>query len=170
MRHGFGVAVLLGWVVAACAVGPSYHRPDTGVPSDWRTTPPIADSLRPFYDSLDAHRDTQALVPGERAATVPQYTAAIPLQADSVADLGWFDLLADTALRELVDSALTENRDVRVALATIDEFRALAGVARGELFPQLSLNGQAGRFKNLVVGSGTNTFNAIQITGNLQWE
>ncbi|HEU5155000.1 MAG TPA: efflux transporter outer membrane subunit [Gemmatimonadales bacterium] len=170
MRYGFAGSGVFGLVVAACAVGPSYHRPDTGVPSEWRTTPVIADSLRPFYDSLGAHRDTLPLVPGAQAAAGPDTAGILPLQADSVADLGWFDLLADTVLRELVDSALTENRDVRVALATIDEFRALAGVARGELFPQVSLNGQAGRFKNVVVGTGSSRYNAIQITGNLQWE
>src|SRR5882672_11076882 len=49
--------------VAGCAVGPSYRRPELGVPAEWRHTDPTADSLRPFYDSLMANRDTLPLSP-----------------------------------------------------------------------------------------------------------
>ena len=54
---------LLGLTVAGCAVGPSYKRPDTGAPVNWRPASAITDSLRPFYDSLATHRDTIALDP-----------------------------------------------------------------------------------------------------------
>ena len=55
MRHP---SVVLAGLAAACAVGPSYHRPDLGVPEAWRPPSATADSLRPFYDSLQTHRDT----------------------------------------------------------------------------------------------------------------
>lgn len=157
---------LLGLTVAGCAVGPSYKRPDTGTPVNWRPASAIADSLRPFYDSLATYRDTIALNPGEQVGQ--DSNAAMALQADTVADLAWFDLLADPALRELVDSALVENRDIRIAVARIDEFRGLAGVAKSELFPQLFLNGEGGRVKNRL-GTGVH-YNYLQVTADLQWE
>ena len=79
---------------------------------------------------------TIALIPGEAAGQ--DTNAAMALQANTVPDLAWFDLLADPALRELVDSALFANRDMRIAVARIDEFRGLAGVAKSELFPSSS--------------------------------
>src|SRR5262245_28598686 len=157
---------LLGLAVVGRAVGPSYKRPDVGAPVSWRAPSVIADSLRPFYDSLATHRDTSALTPGE--APGQDTTASIALQADTVGDLAWFDLLADPALRELVDSALVENRDVRIAVARIDEFRGLSGIAKSEFFPQLFLNGQGGRVKNRL-GTAVK-YNYLQITADLQWE
>ena len=157
---------LLGLTVAGCAVGPSYKRPDTGAPVNWRPASVIADSLHPFYDSLATHRDTIALIPGEAAGQ--DTNAAMALQANTVPELAWFDLLADPALRELIDSALVENRDMRIAVARIDEFRGLAGVAKSELFPQLFLNGEGGRVKNRL-GTAVH-YNYLQVTADLQWE
>ncbi len=33
------IAALLGYVLAACTVGPAYHRPDVPPPAEWRETP-----------------------------------------------------------------------------------------------------------------------------------
>jgi outer membrane protein, multidrug efflux system len=154
MRH-LSVA-LTGWLAAACAVGPSYHRPELGAPEAWRPPSATADSLRPFYDSLRASGDS----------TLPQPTVSL----DSMANLDWFDLLRDPELRKLVETALQQNRDVRVALASIDEFRAQYGATRGALFPRLDLNGFGGAEKAIVTGVGATKFNAISATADLQWE
>jgi multidrug efflux system outer membrane protein len=90
--------------------------------------------------------------------------------ADTTGSLAWFDLLRDPELRTLVETALRENRDVRVAIATIDEFRALYGVAKGDFFPQISLNAQGGRTKTVLGSLGSFASNQIQATANLSWE
>src|SRR5919206_1715159 len=54
---------VLSFLAASCAVGPSFRQPDPGAPRGWRPATAVADSLRPFYDSLRAHRDTLPLVP-----------------------------------------------------------------------------------------------------------
>ncbi|HSE68835.1 MAG TPA: TolC family protein, partial [Gemmatimonadales bacterium] len=159
---------LLGLIVAGCAVGPSYKRPDVGAPAAWRPPSAIADSLHPFYDSLATHRDTLRLNPGEVA--VQDSAAYFALHPDTASNLAWFDLLADPVLRALVDSALTQNRDVRVAVARIDEFRALAGVAKSELFPQISLNGQGGKVQTVLGSGGQFKYDYLQATADLQWE
>lgn len=147
---------LAAWLAAACAVGPSYHRPDLGAPESWRPPSATADSLRPFYDSLRSSGES----------TLPQPTVSF----DSVANLDWFDLLRDPELRKLVETAMQQNRDVRVALASIDEFRAQYGATRGALFPRLDLNGFGGAEKAFVPGTGATKFNVISATADLQWE
>jgi len=168
----FVPATVLVCVVAGCAVGPGYRRPDVGAPAEWRGTNATADSLRPFYDSLAASRDTLPLNPVQSGA-VPGDTSAragAVFQTDTTADLVWFDLLQDPELRKLVETALRENRDVRVAVATINEFRAQYGVAKGDFFPQITLNAQGGRTKTVLGSIGSFTYNQLQATANLSWE
>ena len=163
--------VILVCAATGCAVGPSYRRPELGVPAEWRRTDPTADSLRPFYDSLMANRDTLPLNP-ERPDTVSGDTSAQAgvFLTDTTANLVWFDLLQDPELRKLVETALRENRDVRVAIATINEFRAQYGVAKGDFFPQITLNAQGGRTKTVLGSIGAFTYNQIQATADLSWE
>ena len=164
------VALLVG-AATGCAVGPSYRRPELGVPAEWRRTDPTADSLRPFYDSLMAHRDTMRLNPDQPDATPVDTSArAGAFLTDTTANLVWFDLLRDPELQKLVETALRENRDVRVAIATISEFRAQYGVAKGDFFPQITLNAQGGRTKTVLGSIGAFTYNQIQATADLSWE
>ena len=160
--------------MAGCAVGPGYERPDLAMPAEWRPTDPAVDSLRPFYDSLMANRDTARLNPNRReAVTIDSSAGAEVLLSDTTGALAWFDLVRDPELRKLVETALRENRDVRVALATIDEFRAQYGVAKGDFYPQLSLNAVGGRIKTTIGNVGavnTVAFNQLQATANLAWE
>jgi outer membrane protein, multidrug efflux system len=154
-----------------CAVGPGYRRPELGVPAEWRPINPTVDSLRPFYDSLIANRDTLPLNPGRTEAVSADSSAGNKIfLTDTTPNLVWFDLLQDPALRTLVQTALRENRDVRVALATIDEFRAQYGVAKGDFFPQISLNAQGGRTQQVLGSLGSFTYNQLQATANLSWE
>lgn len=154
MRRLLAVAAI--GLASACAVGPSYHRPALEVPEAWRPPSATADSLRPFYDSLRSSAES----------TLGQPTVSL----DSVANLDWFDLLRDPELRRLVETALKQNRDVRVALASIEEFRAQYGVTRGALFPRLDANGQAGTEKIVIGSLGTSKFDVVAATANLQWE
>jgi outer membrane protein, multidrug efflux system len=156
---------------AGCAVGPGYRRPELGVPAEWRRTDPAVDSLRPFYDSLMANRDTLPLNPsGPEAVSADTSAGGGVFLTDTTANLVWFDLLRDPELRKLVETALRENRDVRVAIATINEFRAQYGVAKGDFFPQITLNAQGGRTKNVLGSLGSFTFNQLTATADLSWE
>ncbi len=68
------------------------------------------------------------------------------LAASSEADLAWWDLFKDPVLQGLVRVALKNNYDLQVALARIEQERALAGVTRSQYFPQVgygaSISGQ----------------------------
>jgi len=59
---------------------------------------------------------------------VPQHwrDTTVSLQDSSYANLTWWQVLGDSTLQELVRIALRENRDLRVALARVNEARARA--------------------------------------------
>jgi outer membrane protein, multidrug efflux system len=169
LRSGWQAGLV--WLVAACAAGTGYHRPELGLPSSWRNSDAAADSLRPFYDSLAGQRDTLRLNPNEQNATASDTANGAGLfLADTTAGLAWIDLLRDPELRKLVEKALHDNRDVRVAVATIREFQAQYGVAKGDFFPQISLAAQGGRTKSVFGTLGTFTTNQLQATAGLSWE
>jgi multidrug efflux system outer membrane protein len=61
--------------------------------------------------------------------------------AESLADLPWWELFKDPVLQELTREALRNNYDLRTAAARVEEARALIGVTRSFLYPQVSFNG-----------------------------
>src|SRR5207247_200362 len=89
---------------------------------------------------------------------------------DSAAALQWLDLIQDSVLRQLVDTSLRANRDVRTAVAVIDEFRAQYRAARGALVPELTAHGQAGRNQAVFGTFGAQTFDVYRATADLSWE
>lgn len=87
------------------------------------------------------------------------------------ADLGWWEIVHDDpVLKGLVIEALDRNRDLRMAVARMDEARALAGV--NHLGPNLDLGGNATRQRGLVAGAGPRTVIGNQFSASLSasWE
>lgn len=168
-----GALIALVAALGGCAIGPSYHRPDMGAPSDWRAPSALEDSLRSFYDSLAAHRDTSGLT--ARDSTMPPGDSSLALRpqptlSDSGTDLGWFALLQDTVLQRLVRTAVQENRDVRTAIASINEFRAEYGIQRAALFPLVTGNASAAKNKIVFAGGPPVAYDAWTATANVSWE
>ena len=90
----------------------------------------------------------------------------------SLANLPWWDLLRDEQLQALIKTALTENRDLRQAIATVEEFQARAFIARSDFMPGISGSGNApvfGRKTVFLVPGFANPFN-YYLQGNLAWE
>jgi multidrug efflux system outer membrane protein len=59
-------------------------------------------------------------------------------EAASLADLPWWEVFQDPVLQELVREALLNNTDLAAAAARVTEARALAGVARSYLYPEVN--------------------------------
>ncbi len=66
-------------------------------------------------------------------------------QAESLANLAWWELFQDPVLQQLVQTALDRNQDLQIAVARIEEARARFGFARSELFPTVDAVAAAGR-------------------------
>ena len=59
--------------------------------------------------------------------------------------LSWNDFLQAPRLREVVALALQNNRDLQVAILSIEKARAQYGIARADLFPSVDASGVASR-------------------------
>jgi len=66
-------------------------------------------------------------------------TLTTTAEAESLADLPWWEVFQDPVLHELVNEALVNNHDLRIAAARVEEARARAGVAKSYVWPELNL-------------------------------
>lgn len=57
----------------------------------------------------------------------------------------WWQQFGDPVLNDLIDIALKENKDVKIAAARVEQFIGLYGTTRAALFPQVAASGTAGR-------------------------
>ena len=89
-----------------------------------------------------------SLVPAPRAPDVrlpAQYEVAGASSQEPAPLDRWWLLFGDAQLSELVDEALTNGFDMRLARARIDEARAIRDAARTRFWPQGNLQGSAER-------------------------
>lgn len=74
----------------------------------------------------------------------PPIPPALPLAdgaTQSAAEIGWRDFFTDPKLRDVIALALDNNRDLRVALANVEQARAQYRIRRADQFPALSASG-----------------------------
>jgi outer membrane protein, multidrug efflux system len=76
-----------------------------------------------------------------------------PAEAASLADLPWWEVFRDPTLQGLVQTALANNYDLRVAVARVEEARAFAAKARGAFVPAIGYGGNIGRARGAQFGS-----------------
>jgi multidrug efflux system outer membrane protein len=93
-------------------------------------------------------------------------------EGPSIANLPWWELLHDEELQKLIRIALEENKDLKQATATIEEFESRLFIARMDFAPQMGGTVNAPSFgrQSLFLFPGfPNPFN-YYIQGNLSWE
>jgi NodT family efflux transporter outer membrane factor (OMF) lipoprotein len=73
--------------------------------------------------------------------------------AKSIADIKWFDLFQDDTLKQLIQTSLQQNFDVRIAAERVLEARAQVGVTRAGLFPTLDAQAQFTTNRTSAIGS-----------------
>lgn len=162
MRFPYSLASLL--LLAGCAVGPStkFEPPE---PRQLSVTDTLTSkSSRSFFDSLSAARDSAR--PDSMGGSLYQPK---PLSLTG-SDKPWLEILQDTTLIGLVQTAMQNNRDLRTVVARVREYRASLGAARGDFFPQISANGSYSTNKVQFGTLGSQKYDAVQITADLQWE
>jgi multidrug efflux system outer membrane protein len=71
----------------------------------------------------------------------PQATAGAPLAAD----LGWQEFFTDERLQKVIETALNNNRELRVASLNVERARALYRIQRNELLPAVNAVGSGGK-------------------------
>ena len=106
----------------------------------------------------------------------PEYRGASPEQAGksgaaSFGEQKWWDAFQDEVLRELIQTALKQNYDVRIAAARILEARAQLGITRADQLP--SVDASAAAVNERVPQSGhlpAVETSANQVGLSLAWE
>ena len=105
---------------------------------------------------------------------VPEHwrDTTISTQDSSYANLAWWEVLGDTTLQQLVRISLRENRDLRIALARVNEARARLGIQRLEFLPQIDVSGTVGRVKvsDSLTGARTGEYNLFALGASVSWE
>src|SRR5437773_44654 len=92
-------------------------------------------------------------------------------EGESIANLPWWELLRDDELQKLVRIALNENKDLKQAVASVEEYQARLYIARTDFAPQLSVSGNAPLAKMGGVGfPGFPSSFSYYGQGSLSWE
>ncbi len=78
-------------------------------------------------------------------AELPQSWRGAPAEGSPAPGERWWSLFGDPGLDQLVDEALANNRDVAIAVARVDEARALVRIRESELYPSVVGNADADR-------------------------
>jgi multidrug efflux system outer membrane protein len=100
MNARVALTVATALVVAGCAIGPDYTRPELPAAAEYRGV-------------------------------------LSPQDAQSFADLEWSDVFGDPQLRTVIDTAIANNLDLKLAVARVEEFRGRARVSRSYLGPEI---------------------------------
>ena len=97
-----------------------------------------------------------------------------PADASSLADLPWWEVFGDEALQQLITEALGNNYDLQIAVARIEQARALLGVTRSQYYPQVGYEGFAEGDRAVLPredgGSASNTYGTLGGLLSFGWE
>lgn len=95
-------------------------------------------------------------------------------QQASIADLPWWEVFKDEKLRELIQTALANNYDLRVAITRVEQSRQIAFQARAQYFPFVDYGGSLGEGKNEFAGTfvpnGGKTQPSLFAAASVAWE
>src|SRR5882757_5157015 len=110
----------------------------------------------PSVASPDAFRDVSSTV-----------------STNSLADLPWWIVFKDQTLQHLIQTALTNNYDLRIAISRVEQAGYLQRQAQSVFLPQVGYVGEAERGKNVVLGLPTpnsGTLNSYVGAFDVLWE
>ncbi len=138
---GAGAAAAL---LAACAVGPDYHRQPVEMPAAWRTTNP--------------------------------WHPAQPNDAELKGN--WWVSFGDPQLNTLIERALENNQNLKLAAARLEQARAEVTIAQSAWYPQVGASFDAARIKTSAnrpessygVPNQSTVQNDFVLTGSVSYE
>src|SRR5215831_8507070 len=101
------------------------------------------------------------------------YRFALNQATNSIGDLPWWEVFKDPMLQDLIYAALTNNYDIKQAVARVEQARQQVTVARSPLFPQVGYSGDIGRGKNAALNTpavNPSTQTSALLNVNAFWE
>jgi outer membrane protein, multidrug efflux system len=114
--------------LAGCTLAPKYERPVAPVSQDWPSGPAYAG-----WNQLGG------------------------FMTNAATEIRWRAFFRDARLQTLIDLALTNNRDLRVAVLNVEQSRAQYRIQRADLFPTITAgaSGTRQRIPADILGAGT---------------
>ncbi|QNP58178.1 efflux transporter outer membrane subunit [Paenacidovorax monticola] len=112
---------------------------------------------------IPTYERPQAPVPAAYATA-----GTAPADAAPAAAVDWKDYFTDARLQRLIEAALANNRDLRVAALNIEQARAQFQIQRAAQFPSVALGANASRTVNASNGNLTNTYSVGGVLSS--WE
>lgn len=110
--------LLITLALAGCSLAPKYERPDAPVPAQYPDAAAVNNSG-------------------------PNSAQAVAPSAATSSDLGWSEFFNDPRLKALIELALANNRDMRIAVERVQEAKAQYGIADSDRYPTLGVGGNA---------------------------
>ena len=99
------------------------------------------------------------------------YGSPGPASEESLADAKWWDLFNDPVLRSLIEEALRNGYDVRLAAARVEEARARYGIAGSLYYPEVGYSAGVSRVHTSTYSTpGNVTGNQVTANALLSWE
>lgn len=94
---------------------------------------------------------------------------------NSLGDLPWWQVFKDPILQGFIGTAITNNLDLKQAVARVEQAREQVAVANSAFFPQINYGGGIGRGRNSIYNTpspttGSPTLSSAQVTLNAVWE
>ncbi len=93
---------------------------------------------------------------------------------NSFGDLPWWNVFQDPILQGLIGTAITNNYDLKQAVARVELARNQAAAANSAFFPQIGYSGDIGRGRNALYNSPASlngrTESSAQLTLGVVWE
>lgn len=123
----------------------------------------LAGSVLAGCDMAPKYVQPQLPVPANSPAG-PAYAAGPVDGAALPAETAWADFFRDARLQQVIHDALENNRDLRVALARVEQARAQYRVQRADIFPTLGADGSA-TYQRSPLATGTGGTGAGSGTG-----
>ena len=82
----------------------------------------------------------------------------------------WWEQFNDPVLDALINEALVNNKDVRIAAARVEEFAARVDITRAGFYPQIGYDGAASRNKTSLDGMSPRINDSYLAALNVGWE
>ena len=141
------LAALLLVVYGGCAIGPDYKRPEIESPEQFRGAPAEVD-------------------PAEDSTTLDEE------QAQQFADLPWWQIFDDPVLVSLIEVALQNNLNLRMAIARTEQAFRQSRATLSAFFPQATYGGTAGKESGIFPQNNNNVLEYSGYAGalNVAWE
>ncbi|MGA2782494.1 MAG: efflux transporter outer membrane subunit [Smithella sp.] len=111
-RNLFFLLSIIVFLLGGCTLAPEYTRPEAPVPVHWPT------GMAYIYTENAADEST-------------------PLAST----LSWREFITDERLQKIIETALNNNLDLRLAVLNVERARALYGISRAGLLPSVNAAG-----------------------------